>query len=398
MCLYLFKRKSTYYYRIRIPVDLIEHFNGKALFVKSLKTKDLNSAKVVAARLNSQVQNSFALIRAQGFDLVLPQESQGKSSLNFSKLIKMYITEKSSGWTQRTTDDFTQRLSVLLKLMGDVAVGTINREICVACRDTLSRLPAYFSTKNVYKGKSIKALIGIDAPKLSIKTVNMYIVLLSSVFKWGTKHGYMQKNPAEGLLVADKTQVNEERKAYTKADIKVIFNALPNSPSEMYWIPRIARYSGMRLEEICQLHIADIKTVEGVICFDVNDREGKSLKTSASKRLVPVHKVLLEDLGFMSYVNSVGNPRLWPNLQKDKYGRYGKAFGNRYGKLNRKLISDTKKCFHSYRHTVADSLRQLGVNETLIIELLGHDDLHITTGRYGKRYKPVTLLEALSKL
>lgn len=169
MCLYLFKRKSTYYYRIRIPVDLIEHFNGKALFVKSLKTKDLNSAKVVAARLNSQVQNSFALIRAQGFDLVLPQESQGKSSLNFSKLIKMYITEKSSGWTQRTTDDFTQRLSVLLKLMGDVAVGTINREICVACRDTLSRLPAYFSKRMFIRANPSRLLLVSTPPSFRLK-------------------------------------------------------------------------------------------------------------------------------------------------------------------------------------------------------------------------------------
>ncbi|SHI45365.1 Phage integrase family protein [Malonomonas rubra DSM 5091] len=95
----------------------------------------------------------------------------------------------------------------------------------------------------------------------------------------------------------------------------------------------------------------------------------------------------------MSYIKSIKGLRLWPNLSPDKYGKYGKVFGNKYGKINRELIPDTKKCFHSFRHTVADTLKQAGVNETLIIELLGHDDPQITTGRYGKRHRPKALLK-----
>ena len=48
----------------------------------------------------------------------------------------------------------------------------------------------------------------------------------------------------------------------------------------------IAMYSGLRLNEICQLHKAEVQLVEGVHCFNVNSQGDKHLKISASVRLV----------------------------------------------------------------------------------------------------------------
>jgi integrase len=50
------------------------------------------------------------------------------------------------------------------------------------------------------------------------------------------------------------------------------------------------------------------------------------------------------------------------------------------------------------RHTVADTLKQAGVPEVVISEILGHTHSSITSGRYGKRYQPKVLLDALMKL
>jgi integrase len=55
--------------------------------------------------------------------------------------------------------------------------------------------------------------------------------------------------------------------------------------------------------------------------------------------------------------------------------------------------------FHSFRHTVTDTLKQAGVSETVIAEIVGHSNSgSMTMGRYGKRYQPKVLLEALLKL
>jgi integrase len=37
-----------------------------------------------------------------------------------------------------------------------------------------------------------------------------------------------------------------------------------------FWIPLIALFSGMRLNEICQMDTADVQEIEGTLCFSVS--------------------------------------------------------------------------------------------------------------------------------
>jgi integrase len=86
------------------------------------------------------------------------------------------------------------------------------------------------------------------------------------------------------------------------------------------------------------------------------------------------------------------------NLNRKRDG-YGHDFSKWYQRHNRKHVTqDPKKVFHSFRHLVADTLKQKGVAEGIIAEILGHANHSITTGRYGKRYRPSVLLEALEQL
>lgn len=69
---------------------------------------------------------------------------------------------------------------------------------------------------------------------------------------------------------------------------------------------------------------------------------------------------------------------------------------NLYSRFNRREVTDNpKKCFHSFRHTVANQLKQNGISETVIAELLGHKNDNITTGRYGKNYNVELLADAI---
>lgn len=144
---------------------------------------------------------------------------------------------------------------------------------------------------------------------------------------------------------------------------------------------------------------SDIKKVEDVWCFDINDGKGKSTKTKSSVRLVPIHPKLL-GLGLLDYVDytkdNVAN--LWGFSQWK--GTWGKQFGNWWSlHFNRKYVTDDPlKTFHSFRHTVGNGLKQLGVQEVLISEVLGHVNSNISTGRYGKVYQPKVLLEAISMI
>lgn len=79
---------------------------------------------------------------------------------------------------------------------------------------------------------------------------------------------------------------------------------------------------------------------------------------------------------------------------------YTNTFGQWYQRYNREYVTDDpKRVFHSMRHLVTDTLKQAGVHEAVIAEIVGHtNEGSQTMGRYGKRYRPKVLLEALSHL
>lgn len=281
-------------------------------------------------------------------------------------------------------------------------VSEITRNTVRKLRDTLSSLPANLYKK--YPDKTIEEILLIEnITPMSTTTVNKLLTLLGSVMRHSLKEGYIKDNPVEGLKFQKSKRPDEERKAYNVEDLKNIVTHLPSPADkpERFWIPLIGMFSGMRLGEICGLHLEDIKQVDGVWCIDINGQQDKRLKTSSSKRIIPVHPYLVQK-GFLTLVDTLrvkGNIRLWPNLKRRETDGYCHAIGNWYGRFARKNVTDDPlKTFHSFRHTFADTLKQNGVQEVIIAELMGHANGCITTGRYGKRYQATLLLEDLKKL
>ena len=80
----------------------------------------------------------------------------------------------------------------------------------------------------------------------------------------------------------------------------------------MKWVPLIGMYSGMRLNEICQLQLTDIReSKDGIPYFDVTDSDdpqNKRKKNDNSKRAVPIHPELVS-LGLLQYVEELNRAR-----------------------------------------------------------------------------------------
>jgi len=421
MLSYLWKRQDTYYYRIKVPIDLSPLFPCRIIRI-SLRSKDLNAARIAAASIHKKVQINFALLRSDSVDaeqadgLIKAMLPSGKKfrvvdavtvsddSPMLSEMINAYIADRSARWGAKTKLEFTCQYELLLRLLGDRRICSYIRSDLVECRDKLRKLPANFTKKSKYKNVAIDELCLIEhSETLKATTVNCYISLLSALFKWMERNSYIDANIASGLLIPVEASPQDERKAYTSDDIARIKLHLPKEDDhpEKYWIPLIAMYQGMRLDEICQLHLEDIREVEGILCFDINDGGERNVKTKSSRRVIPVNPKLV-DAGLLGYVQRrriALEVQLWANLKPDKLGDWGKWFGNWYGRFNRRLVTDDPlKVFHSFRHTVANTLKQAGVSESVIAEILGHANHSITTGRYGKRYRPAVLLDALMKL
>jgi len=443
MSSYLLNRNGYYHIRIRIPSDLSAVIPAVEL-VKSLKTQDIRTAKIAALPYCQGITKTFTLFRAgfitaeqarESIDRVLnrrgrathavpavraPETVCAPSSalilapacasrpLLLSAVVKQLLNDRKHGWGAKTKMENEGSYRLILDILGDLEVSSVDRIVVRSLRDKLMELPA-----NLYKLfprltarevlEKMHESPTADYSPMSITTVNKHVSRFSSLMKHCMKEGHITVNPAVGLKLKQKRRPDEERKAYTAGDLRKLADNLPPKEikPERYWIPLIGMLSGLRLDETCQLRTEDVKDIDGVWCFDVNDDADKKLKTHSSKRIVPVHPKLIT-LGFLVHVARMmktGQPRLWMNLQWRKEDGYGNAVGKWFQRFNRQHVTtDPLKTFHSLRHTFADTLKQAGVQEALICELMGHANGNITTGRYGKRYRPQGLLEAVCKI
>lgn len=144
---------------------------------------------------------------------------------------------------------------------------------------------------------------------------------------------------------------------------------------DKFWLPLIA-VSGLRQEEIAQLHLEDVRKSDGYLVFDINARPPRKLKNRNAVRKVPVHSTLIR-LGLPDYAKELkesGEKLLFPNLRPggadDRLGHGFSKWFTRYRKdmaLYRKGLD-----FHSLRHTTTTLLQRGGVPIAAIDGLTGH--------------------------
>jgi integrase len=329
-----------------------------------------------------------------------------------NQLIDRYVNEKvSTGAWQKSMQTSTQHiLNLFLEVKGDVNIRFIRHQDIMDFRDKiLMRLPRKVGNRNKLKGLSIEQIAALNIEGTSgqsVKTINIKMEKLGGFFNWCADHEYIDNSPARKMTLKLKHKAHEERQPYTSDELKkIITNLRPDTltawtPYKM-WVALIAMFSGARQSEICQLYLDDIKVFEEIPCFIIqDDKDDKKVKTDAGHRKVPIHPALLQ-LGLLDYVIELKNnkqERLWPELEKRAKG-YGQMYQRFFQRFNRSHITeDKRKVFHSLRHNFTNTLKQKGVEESRIAELVGHAVNSMTFGRYGKPFIPKVLLEAMNKL
>ena len=135
---------------------------------------------------------------------------------------------------------------------------------------------------------------------LSPTTISKRMVLMGTLFKWAVRNGNLKMNPAEALSVKDKRSEDEKRQPCPTEllqklidELKIKFPKDGNRP-ERFLVPLIALYSGLRLNEACQLYKKDIVNIDHIHCFIVNDFIDKRKKTKNSYRSVPIHPKFID--------------------------------------------------------------------------------------------------------
>lgn len=217
------------------------------------------------------------------------------------------------------------------------------------------------------------------------------------------------RNPWEGLSIEYTT--TRPRRPWSGEELKAYFgrplHAAYDIPTKWeagadaaYWVPLLGLFTGARISELCQLRAEDVTIVDGVHVLRITDEGvGQRVKTSAGRRVVPVHAELVR-LGFLDYVTFIraaSSVQLFPALplHTSKPGQY---FSEWFAST--RALPDGSKVpdFHSLRHTVRSKLASAGITEPLIDTLVGHEVRGSAGARIYTQRTTEDLLAALSAL
>ena len=365
--------------------------------------------------INSKLQVSESILgsnRMWDVDRTLGNEVSSLSkhqSTSISVGIDKFVGEKSN-ITNKSVWEIRHTLDLLIQEFGDISLGKLNREMCVKFKDDLQKLPKNRTKLQQYRDLDFHELVKlnvVEKDRISRTTVNNNLGYVSSFMKWCVINGYVDINFFEGMRLKKLIRVRDERDRFEEKELKQIFQKqnyiefteVEKQKYEYYWCPLISLFSGMRLNEICSLYLDNIIQVKGNHrekrwCFNIleePDRPDKHLKTLSSRRIVPIHDILI-DLNFLEFVELLkqrhkNRQRLFQELKLSE-GSYirnvSRFFNRRY--LTKLGLKTERKTFHSLRHTVIDHLKQQGIDVSFINELVGHSSGNIDLDRYGKGY------------
>jgi integrase len=342
-----------------------------------------------------------------------PKGKPGKVQ-KISKVAEEYFEEMKAGQVWNSKSELEKRTAInkLIEIIGDIRVDKLSHEVARKYKRILMKLPSNMRKDKRYRDLSIEEIVKVkDVKPIAPNTVNNNLSTIIAFASWARKHGYLSENFFEGMKVTKMKKAQDERKPFSSMDLKKIFDPEKYlretaESSFRYWVPLLGLFTGARINEICQLHVSDIKIVDELWCLNINDdddsKNPKKLKNKVSSRVFPIHAKLIE-LGLIEFVNHQMKSkvvRLFPELTLRIDGFYrkpGRWFNESY--LRKKVgINDPDKTFHSLKHTAINGLKQKGVGESYISDYVGHSSGDSETfGRYGKQYIPGVLFEKVLK-
>ena len=363
---------------------------------------------------------------------------------NLGEAFDAYVKAKTLTWSAASAKDIPPQVRQFVEIVRelehgrDIRVDELSREHIRSYFDTLKHLPCRLCGQRQFTGKGWLQLADMGRSGqierlLSVKTMEVRQTNVRSFVNWceleyrgAVQAKYVNSGFPKVLSDKDIRRKGVKREAFTQDELKALFGdmgkyvqATEGVPSR-FWAPLIALYSGMRLEEICQLHLSDIVKEDGVLCFSINEESGgsgyvKHVKSSAGIRKVPVHPHLWDELGLKKFVAS-----RWAKTSKEKYTstllfpdlqervnavnhatvKLGSALTHWFTRYRRSVGvggqhgEPSTKAFHSFRHTVIEYLhKEARVDLSMLQAVVGHEMVDMGgTENYAGDWPGKTLL------
>jgi integrase len=324
------------------------------------------------------------------------------------------LRDAVAGWEKErsrpagTVHEYKRAVEMFIQLHGDLAVVEIKRPHVRQYREAIQAVPRHRAgklRKATLPELSAWGLKHPEAPKVSAATVNKQLGAVMAIASWGHANGIIPEDApwSDPFAKMSVQEDQSERTSFETAELQRLFAApvftrheYPEGGrgSTAFWLPLLALLTGARQGELAGLSASDVQldteTSTPLLFITEKVSRGRTLKTKASQRVVPIHAELVR-LGFLRYVEEVRRvdgadawlfPLVAPVKGKARSSTWSKWFG-RY--LRAQGVTDTNKVFHSLRHRFKDEARAGGVAVEVHNALMGQADASTVGGRYGAK-------------
>lgn len=412
-------------------------FNPKAVVPMLVGLDKKDAAKLVlgvAAMIREALLEEMALSLTQnktsGKELirpckpepqVAPQETPSApllSAVTQENLISKQLKGRSEKQVKATMKLFTD-------WHGDRPIDQYSRADILNFREMLTKLPPNINKRKELKGLTLRQIIKTvpeDYQRMSTLTVNNNLDRVRAVFNYAHKHDYISRSPAFDLSLKINKSPEEERDPFNQEQLRKLLPFLANQKGKhkytYFWVPLISLYSGMRLNEICQLSIGDIEVINDIPCVHITEQGeyDRTLKNKSSRRTIPLHPTLIE-AGLLGYterrLQETGSKKehLFPHLTVDEDGNWGRQVSRWFNPKARAAILTPEEqtmhktgektwVFHSLRHTFISQCQHHQLNPRIESRYVGHKDTEVSDvhRRYAGDFRPKAMLDEIRKV
>jgi integrase len=255
----------------------------------------------------------------------------------------------------------------------------------------------YFEKSKITDLADIKPLVIRDfqlkfGPTHSPRTWNNHLMLLKTCLNVAVQWGYLEYNP---IAMLKPEPVRSVDRVYTDAELKQLLEfASPRIQNAIL----LARYAGLRLEEVAAVRWKDIDFEERILRVRC-DKEVRTKNNLA--RVVPMCSALVSGLNrevqpdpvpYDTTQSTSKNPE--ERTSTGGCTRKERSIQRYFYKC--KLKAGINGRFHDLRHTFATDLANKGVSLDIRASLMGHLDLKMTKGY--SHLSPQALRDAVNLL
>lgn len=396
------------------------------------------NAEIARRKLEAVAEHRYPSLQNPAFSPALEPNAQIQphKEIRIQQLTETYLRQRKQQVGKSRYDQLLTACRALKEEIGsNYPVSKITREQCQALADLFVIIPPY-ATRH-YKNLGLrraaeKHAVKNGAPAQRYKEADKNLAVLREIFEFAIDKDWITTNPVQRVKIlkpARPTSFTEHEEGYepfTADELSTIFHQPlytgcqddeygVNKPGpahprrSRFWVPLISAFSGLRMQEILQLERSDIREIDGIFYFDVNDRptgtdyvQGeyvKRLKTRNSLRKVPIHPELIK-IGFLDYAENAEREWLFPDMPKGDAPKMSDQFSKKFRTFLKPtgIWAPRRKVFHSFRNAFNDALRTADVRLEYREQIMGWVDYKKMDNRYGHGHVIKKLHDEVSRV